>query len=409
MYSGGEEMKIAIIGGGASGIACAVSIKQQNKNASVCVYEKLPRILKKILVTGNGRCNFTNIHSSPGFFRGDTGLIKTAFSIFPPKSNIEFFGNLGLLSVTEDEGRVYPLSCQATSVVNALLNEVQQLGIEIITDSEIKTVKKQGNVFLLNGSIKADRLVISCGGSAAKAQGTDGGSYRLLKQLGVKIKEPKPALTGVTLKNFPASLKGVRRISEIRLYIDGAEAYRETGEVQYNDYGVSGIPVMQLSSLVSTAESKDIKLLIDSAVNLDINYLKSFINNQKNNNPETTAEVMASGIVPKALGSYLLKLAGIKNASEIGSVSDKQLETFAKLLKELTFNVEGVRGFDFAQTTAGGVIADELCPDTLETKRIKGLFVTGEAVNVDGLCGGHNLQWAWSSGRLAAKAILKEI
>ena len=401
-------MKIAIIGGGASGTVCAISIKQQDRNASVTVYERLPRVLKKILVTGNGRCNLTNLNSSQDFFRGDTELVRPAFSKYPPKSNIEFFNKIGLLTFTEAQGRVYPMSAQANSVVNALLGEAKRLGVEFVTDTQITKIDRQNGCYILNGKFKADKIVISCGGSAAKAQGTDGSSFKLLKALGVKIREPKPALTGVVIKNFPASLKGVRRVSNIRINIDCREVYSELGEVQYNDYGISGIPVMQLSGLVSTSNSDNIRIIIDSVPEIDINYLKEFLNSQKQHNPEMTAETLAAGIVPKSLGSYILKTAGIKNAELLKDINKNRLELFAAALKEISFEAESVRDFQYAQTTAGGVLASELNHDTLEIKALKGVFVTGEAVNVDGLCGGHNLQWAWSSGRLAADGILKE-
>ena len=383
-------MKVAVIGGGASGMVCAIAIKQQNSEAAVTVFEKLPRTLKKILVTGNGRCNLTNLKSVPQCYRGDIELVREVFRSFSPQSNIDFFKDMGLLTFCEAQGRVYPMSCSANSVVNALLNEAQRLGVEIVTDTEVKTLEKKDDEFIINGKYKADKVVISCGGSAAKSQGTDGSSYRLLKAMGVKIREPKPALTGVTVKDFPASLKGVRRVSNVRLFVDGNEIFTETGEVQYNDYGVSGIPVMQLSSLVSTSKSSNIKLRIDSLPSLDKKYLQDFLLEQKSKTPSLSAEAFVSGLLPKPLAAYILKLAKL-----------------VSLLKEFELEVSGVRGFENAQTTAGGVVADELNAQTLELKKIKGLYVTGEAVNVDGLCGGHNLQWAWASGRQAARAIAK--
>ncbi len=401
-------MEVAVIGGGASGIACAVSLKKQNKNIGVTVYEKMPRILKKILVTGNGRCNLTNVGSSEKYFRGDTEALKYAFSKYPPKSNIEFFNSMGLLTRTEAQGRVYPVSGQASAVVNALLCECERVGVKVFTDTEITEVRRSGSGFLLNGKYRADKLVIASGGSAARAQGTDGGSFRLLKGLGVDVKSPVPALTGVIIDGFPKSVKGVRNICTAELFVGGQSRYAETGEVQFNDYGVSGIPIMQLSGIVAENTEKNLSLTLDLLPDTDKAELTRFLFGQKKQYPEKSAEEWASGILPKALGNYVLALANIRSAQRLCDIPDGKIRAFSDNIKRLELKPTGVRGFEYAQVTSGGVPKSEINLRTLECKKVKNLYVTGEAVNVYGLCGGHNLQWAWSSGRLCADAILKE-
>ncbi len=401
-------MEVAVIGGGASGIACAVSLKKQNKNIGVTVYEKMPRILKKILVTGNGRCNLTNVGSSEKYFRGDTEALKYAFSKYPPKSNIEFFNSMGLLTRTEAQGRVYPVSGQASAVVNALLCECERVGVKVFTDTEITEVRRSGSGFLLNGKYRADKLVIASGGSAARAQGTDGGSFRLLKGLGVDVKSPVPALTGVIIDGFPKSVKGVRNICTAELFVGGQSRYAETGEVQFNDYGVSGIPIMQLSGIVAENTEKNLSLTLDLLPDTDKAELTRFLLGQKKAYPEKSAEEWASGILPKALGNYVLALANIRSAQRLCDIPDGKTRAFSDNIKRLELKPTGVRGFEYAQVTSGGVPKSEMNLQTLECKKVKNLYVTGEAVNVYGLCGGHNLQWAWSSGRLCADAILKE-
>ncbi len=401
-------MEVAVIGGGASGIACAVSLKKQNKNIGVTVYEKMPRILKKILVTGNGRCNLTNVGSSEKYFRGDTEALKYAFSKYPPKSNIEFFNSMGLLTRTEAQGRVYPVSGQASAVVNALLCECERVGVKVFTDTEITEVRRSGSGFLLNGKYRADKLVIASGGSAARAQGTDGGSFRLLKGLGVDVKSPVPALTGVIIDGFPKSVKGVRNICTAELFVGGQSRYAETGEVQFNDYGVSGIPIMQLSGIVAENTEKNLSLTLDLLPDTDKAELTRFLFGQKKQYPEKSAEEWASGILPKALGNYVLALANIRSAQRLCDIPDGKTRAFSDNIKRLELKPTGVRGFEYAQVTSGGVPKSEINLRTLECKKVKNLYVTGEAVNVYGLCGGHNLQWAWSSGRLCADAILKE-
>lgn len=401
-------MEVAVIGGGASGIACAAAVKKQNKNIGVTVYERMPRILKKILVTGNGRCNLTNVGSSEKYFRGDTEVLKYAFSKYPPKSNIEFFNSMGLLTRTEAQGRVYPVSGQASAVVNALLCECERVGVKVLTDTEITEARRSGGGFLLNGKYRADKLVIASGGSAARAQGTDGGSFRLLKSLGVDVKSPVPALTGVIIDGFPKSVKGVRNICTAELFVGGQSRYAETGEVQFNDYGVSGIPIMQLSGIVAENTGKNLCLTLDLLPDTDKAELTRFLFGQKKQYPEKSAEEWASGVLPKALGNYVLALANIRSAQRLYDISDGKIRAFSDNIKRLELKPTGVRGFEFAQVTSGGVPKNEINLQTLECKKVKNLYVTGEAVNVYGLCGGHNLQWAWSSGRFCADAILKE-
>lgn len=401
-------MTVGIIGGGASGMMCAVEIKRHNPKIKVCVFEKMPRVLKKILVTGNGRCNLTNIYSSDKYYRGDTELLKKAFKLFPPESNIEFFNSLGLLTKVEAEGRVYPMSSQASSVVNALLSEAQNLGVEIKTEAPVNKIEKTSNGYILNGKYCFDKVVICAGGSAAKAQGTNGESYELLRSLGLSVKKPCPALTGVEIEKFPVSLKGVRNVSEIRLMLDSKCVYTELGEIQFNEYGISGIPVMQLSSLVSTSKSNKKTILLDLVPSLDEKYLSDFLFAQLKKNPDLIAETLANGILPKALGNYMLLISGIKKDTCLSKITKRQLSDFGYNIKNWNLNIKCVRGFDCSQTTAGGIVLSELNPDTLEVKKYKNLYVTGEAVNIDGLCGGHNLQWAWASARLAASNIAKE-
>ena len=401
-------MKIAIIGGGASGIACAVSLKKQNKSIDVTVYEKMPRVMKKILATGNGRCNLTNVYSSEEYFRGSVGFLETAFKKYPPKENMRFFSSMGLLLREEAQGRVYPVSGQASSVVNILLSQCESLKINLITDTEIKSIEKDKTGFLLNGKIMADAVVISAGGSAAKSLGTDGGSFRMLKGLDIKTVKPVPALTGVIAENFPKSLKGVRNICTVSLEENGKTLYTEKGEVQFNDYGLSGIPVMQLSGLAARSRFENTVLTLDTLPDTSETDAASFFIRIKGAYPQKSAEEFVCGILPKALGNYLLMLCNIKKDTPLESISNDKLKQFAKLLKNWKIKITAVRDFEFAQTTSGGVDTDELDPKTLMSRKYKNLYVTGEAVNIDGLCGGHNLQWAWSSGRLCADSILKE-
>ena len=402
---GERTMKIAIIGGGASGMACAVQLKTLCADCEVTVLEKMPRVLKKLLVTGNGRCNITNINSSSEFYRGDSGLIKAVLGHFPVGSNIRFFEEMGLPLKEEAEGRVYPRSMNASSAVNALLFRARELGVNIVTDYTVKTVAKKGNGFLINDSLYFDCAVVASGGCSAGVHGSDGFSFRLFKKLGIKFTEPRPALCGLLLKDFPRSLKGVRNVCNVTLKSGGREMYSETGEVQFNDYGVSGIPIMQLSGLLRECEKGKTELFADCAPDLEEEELFSYLKRIRDGHPQMPALNLASGLLPKPLALYVIALSGLGQSLIVKEIDDGTLLKITRTVKNLRFCVSGARDFKDSQVTSGGVGSDELNPDTLELRRIKGMYACGEAVNADGLCGGHNLQWAWSSGRLCAEAI----
>lgn len=401
-------MEVAIIGGGASGIMCAVSLRRKSNKINVTVYEKLPRVLKKILVTGNGRCNLTNIYADKTHYRGDIEFIDVAFSKYSAHNNIEFFNSIGLMTRVEDEGRVYPMSSQAASVVNILLAEAERLGVKFVTETEITEIYKRDSKFILNNKYSADVVAVSAGGSAQKAQGTDGASFRLLEKLGLEIKKPTPALTALVLSDFTKSVKGVRNRSTVDLFIDNKKVSSETGEVQFTDYGISGIPVMQLSGQASCSKSENITVNIDSLPDIAENKILEFLLSRKKSNPDETSENVICGILPKLLGNYLMLLCGIKKDMSVGEITENDFCLLSHTIKCCQFKVESVRGFDFAQVTAGGVTKNSVDVRTLEAKNIENLYCTGEAVNIYGLCGGYNLQWAWSSGRLCADSIISK-
>lgn len=401
--------KVAIIGGGASGFAAAITVARKAKNMHITVYERLEKPLKKILATGNGRCNLTNASAKKTDYFGDVSYASALLSAFPPQSNIAFFESMGLLCKEEDLGRVYPLSGQASSVRDILLSEAEALHIKIETAAEIKEIKRQKNgTFLLNGSIPADFVVLAFGGKAAPKQGTDGSAYTLFRQLGIPMQEPKPALTALMCKDFPKHLKGVRNVSKITLFKDRAPIYEITGEVQFTDYGLSGVPIMQLSRLAADAQKEPVSVKLDCLPQIEDRALLDYLFRMQKQRPTLSAETLLAGFFPKALGDFLLLRAHIQKEKPLKALSEKDLRLLLKIIKNLTFDIDKPRGFDFAQVTAGGADCRAFDKSTLECKRIPHLYACGEALNVDGGCGGYNLQWAWSSGRLVGEAIVKE-
>ncbi len=399
---------VAIIGGGASGYAAAITIARKSKDFTVIIYERLPKPLKKILATGNGRCNLTNARALPTDYFGDAAFAGTVLEAYSPRSNMDFFQSMGLLTKVEDMGRVYPVSGQAAAVREALLFEAQRLGVSVMTDCEITDICPSKEGFLLNGQFSCDFLLLCAGGSAAPQHGTDGGAYRLLQKIGHRVISPAPALTALVCKNFPKSLKGVRCDCRAELLCKDESLYTIDGEVQFTDYGLSGIPIMQLSRIVSTQPKKTFTVKLDCLPKIPRVQLEKFLSEAAKATPQKSAGALAQGILPKALGEVLLFKCGIKKDKPCGQLSAGLIRNFAETVKKYTVEVDRPRGFDFAQVTAGGADCREFDPATLQSRKYPRLYVCGEALNVDGGCGGYNLQWAWSSGRAAGEALVKE-
>lgn len=403
--------KIGIIGGGASGLACAVQIMKsvENKNdVQVTVFEKLTRVGKKILATGNGRCNLTNMNAAVSGYRGDTAFSSYALSYYTPQKNIEFFNSLGLYTRTEEEGRVYPLSNQSSSVLDALRFECERRNIQFVCDYRavhLKTVDTQTvHKIVINNRDRCDYVVVACGGMAAKVHGSDGDSYELLKMLGHKIVSPVPALVSLNCEDFTKALKGIRSVCGVKLIIDGKEVVENKGEVQFADYGLSGIPIMQMSRFVSVSPSEDIYISLDLTPDFSEEKVREYLYSRRKVD-KGLCENMLGGIMNKQICITIMKECGIKVNGRVNELNDTQIEKIAVILKHWKIKVKNSRSFDFAQVTAGGADCSQFNNETMESKLIPGLFCCGEALNIDGDCGGYNLQWAWSSGRLAGKSI----
>lgn len=407
--------KIAVIGGGASGLACAIEIMRTAKNkddVKVTILERLPRVGKKILVTGNGRCNLTNVNASVKNYRGDADFTEYALNQYSPQSNIEFFNSLGLYTRTEDEGRVYPLSNQASSVLDALRFECARLGVETVCDYRavhLKTVYTGVTTkIIVNNRDRFDYVVVACGGMACKAHGTDGDAYDLLKMFGHKIISPAPALVSLNCDEFTKALKGVRSICKMNLIIDGEKALENYGEVQFTDYGLSGIPIMQLSRFVSVSPSNDIYIELDVTPDFSAEEIRKYLYSRRNID-KGLCENMLSGIMNKQLCIVLMKECDIQVNGRINELTDSEIERLADIIKCWKIKIKNSRSFDYAQVTAGGADCSQFNAKTMESILVDNVFCCGEALNIDGDCGGYNLQWAWASGRLAGNTIAERI
>ncbi len=405
-------MKVAIIGGGASGLVAAVSAartaQKEAIKAEITVFEAKDRVGKKLLATGNGRCNMMNLNERVPYF-GAGSFAENILKKFSVKSNLSFFASMGLYTRFDEEGRVYPMSNQASSVLDALRFECLRLGVKFETETEIKKIEKIQKVFLLNGKIKADKVVLACG-SPALNKGFFG--YELLNSLGHRITEVSPSLTKLTVKEkaFLKQLKGVRQKARLNLIIDRKLIAQENGEILFADYGLSGIAAMQISAYIARHLKKSKTepiVLVDLVPSLDVDFLMSAISDFCAHSPSGKAENLLSGFMPKKIGEVILKSCGISLSAENRSLKRGDIEKIAYTAKNWTFHVEGLKDFSEAQVASGGAVCKEFNENTLESKIVEGLFCCGEVLDVDGLCGGYNLQWAWSSGRLCGESVIK--
>ncbi len=402
----GSHMRIAIIGAGASGMAAAITAAASGVN-EVLLFERQARVGRKLLATGNGRCNLTNRQTNPGRYHGaGQDFVRQVLEAYPVDSVLDFFQTLGLYTVTEEGGRVYPWSDQANSVVDVLRFALARRNIRLLTGTEITAVKKSPAGFRLkdqNGqSCEADRLIVCCGGAAGTKLGGGLSGYQLLRSLGHHCTKLYPSL--VQLKTEPElvrALKGVRATAALKLTVRDALLATAYGEVQFTDYGVSGPAVFDLSRAAAAAE--DAVLHLDLLPGYREEDLLSALCIRISRFPNLTAEDLLTGILHNRLGRMLVKSCGIALNTPLTSLNWQQLNDVVAVCRELELKITGNMGMEGAQVTAGGIVTQEFDPRTLQSRIVPGLYAAGEVLDVDGDCGGFNLQWAWSSGLLAGQ------
>jgi len=406
-------MKLAVIGGGASGLACAIeacrSAKKQNISIGVTVFEANDRVGKKLLATGNGRCNMTNIKISPAFYFGNRSFSKAALEKYPPESNIAFFESMGLYSKADSEGRVYPLSNQASGVLDALRFECERLGVVFRCGEKVKEITPFKGRYKINEAELFDAVVLACGGAAAVK---DYNGYRLLASLGHSVTKTSPSLVKLTTPlQLTKQLKGLRAFVKMTLRVGQKIIHEESGELLFGDFSLSGIAAMQLSAYVTRHFQKSKvhpTVSVDFVPTMSFDFLVGALKKICANAGNTSCENLLYGFMPKRIGSVIVKQAGFSPSEPISRLSGKDIKKIAALCKSFDFEIDGTKGFFEAQVTAGGAKTDEFDSRTLQSKLHKGLFCCGEMLDVDALCGGYNLQWAWSSGRLCGKSCLEK-
>ncbi len=399
---------VVVVGGGASGMMAAISARRQG--ADVTILERNPRVGKKILATGNGRCNFTNINTDITYYHGNNPKFAySALASFSVKDTIYFFESLGIAHKVEDLGKVFPMSDQASSILDVLLYELNEIGVQIICNAHVKElIKKNGKfqILLEDGSrIEGDKVILAPGGKAMPSSGSDGNGFDLAKKLGHTITHIFPGLVQLKLEgSFFNQIQGVKFLGTAEV-LDGHKSVAEDrGDILFANYGISGPPILQISRKAGELlnENKEAVLRINIMDTVSKEELTELIKERFNMGPKKTLEFSLVGLVNKRLIPVLLREAGIQDIkSPVGNLSAKECEKIANILTDWRLKVRGTRSWPSAQVTAGGVSTDEINQSTMESKIVKDLFFAGEIIDIDGQCGGFNLQWAWSSGFIA--------
>ncbi len=401
-----KDYNVIIIGGGAAGLICGYLIKSMNDTISVAILEAQNRVGKKLMVTGNGRCNMTNINLTEDMYHGSIGHgVASVLNKCTPELLINTFNNMGLMTTVDSEGRVYPLSKQANSVLDILRLNLNNKGVDIYTDSYAESINKHNGTFIVSCKDKAftsEKLIVATGGKASPSTGSDVGILNVLEKLGHSITPLSPALCPVKVKSdLLKSLKGIRVIGEAKILHNNKIIKREAGEIQFSENALSGICVFNLSRIANTYEDTQISvsLLPDKSFSEIYDIIKNKISLYGS---DANAEELMIGFFNKMIGIAILKTCGISPMKHIADFSEGDIKNIAKTINDWRFDV--VKGSDFskAQVTAGGVNAQEIYYPSMESKVVENLYLIGEVLDCDGDCGGMNLHFAFASGYCAA-------
>ena len=399
-------MKIAVIGGGASGLTAAIAAARNGAEVTIC--EKLNRVGKKILATGNGRCNYTNMNLSKEYYNSNNlNFVDEVMKFFNLDKTLVFFEDLGILPYVDESGKVYPNSLQASSVLDVLRYELKRHKVKEVTDFNVTALRKSKDKFSIigNDTITADRVILATGGKASPQLGSDGKGYELAKSLGHEIIEPFPALVQLKLSGkYFKRIAGIKFDGIVKAYAGDRLIREEEGEILFTDYGISGPPILQVSRKVIEELNKKNKpfLNIDMFPGYSKLKLYDILQDRFRRINYKTIEESMIGFINKKLIPVVFYEAGFEDLNKIcGKLNKKEIYKIIEILKEWKFEVIGHNSWQQAQSTAGGIKLSEVNPKTLESLKVKGLYFAGEILDVDGDCGGFNLQWAWSSGYTA--------
>ncbi len=399
---------IAIIGGGAAGMMAAIIAKREGNN--VLLFERNDRLGKKLLATGNGRCNYTNIYTNIDNYHGKNDKFPiSALSQFDVDNTMEFFEELGITPSVDTGGKVFPNSYQSSSMLDILTMELKNLKVEIIFESYVKKIIKEDDNFKVissSGSYIVDRVIVTTGGMALPDSGSDGNGYSLVKDFGHNKTNVFPALVQLKLdgKVFKP-ISGVKFVGEVSLYIDDIFIKSDIGDILFTDYGISGPPILQLSryAIEGVDEGKNVEIRVSIIYQKKYEEILNYLYYRLGLMGNKTVLESLIGLINTKLIEPVLRESKINKNKSVPQVKNEEIERLAKTLIDWRFKVIGSQPFKFAQVTAGGIETVNINNKTLESENIEGLYFAGEILDVDGDCGGFNLQWAWSSGYIAGK------
>lgn len=398
---------LVIVGGGAAGLAAGVAYGRRMSGARVALIEKEQKPGRKLLATGNGRCNLTNINMSEDCYNETArAFVSGVLRRTTPLRLIKSFEELGLLCRSDDALRIYPYSNRASAVLDILMMWIEKTGVELICGAKVEsitagggfTVKTQDRVF------RAKKLILASGGTVQKELGSDGSSYSFAKMLGLKCTPIFPSLAPVSVSDKAlSSVKGVRAQAVVTALCGDKCLRSERGELQFNEKNISGICVFQLSRyvnehFVNKEKYKGIRISADLAPDLTEDEIFAFFVKKRRNLPEIPAGDLFVGFINKKLGVYLYKKAGIEHSGRtLGELTDKELRSLVNITKGCTFTPSAMSDYGSAQVTAGGISLDEV-DRNMRVKKYDGLYIVGEALDADGICGGYNLHFAFATG-----------
>ena len=396
-----RRLRVIVVGGGASGMTAALAAAEQG--AVVTLLERQARLGRKLAATGNGRCNLTNVRTSPAHYHGENASFCTAALEFETVAgSLNRFREMGLLTVQEEDGKVYPMSDHAGSVVDVLRFSLAESGVSVRCGCCVESIRIDGKAYRLfcgEESYTADHVVIACGGAAGGRLGGVYDGYRLLEGLGHHCTLLKPALVQLrTDGKAVRGLKGVRTQARVRVIRDGAVVAEELGEVQFTEYGLSGPAVFAIAREAVKGEGSSVSL--DLFPDLSQEELFAHLQHRIHTRPQLTMDDLFTGTVQNRLGRVLVSAAGFSGSLPLRQ-AESGLRAITRLAKAFSFQIIGDLGFDQAQVTSGGICTEEFDKNTMESLICPGLYACGEVLDIDGDCGGFNLQWAWSSGRMA--------
>lgn len=385
-------------------MAAAITAAQSG-STQVLLLERQARVGRKLQATGNGRCNLTNLHALERGYHGQKpDFVGNALQEYPPEETLSWFLKLGLLTVAEESGRVYPYSDQANSVVDILRFALEKPNIQVLTGTEVQRVKRDAAGFRLETAgqtLMCDRLIVACGGLAGSKLGGTMSGYQILRSLGHHCTKLRPSLVQIKT-DWPgiAALKGVRANCHAAIYRDGERFCQSSGEIQFTDQGVSGPVIFEISRDVCR-EKGDWVCSLDLLPQLSREELEKMLIFRRGTTLPNGE--LLTGILHNRLGRVVTQSCGLSLNGAAADLAEEEISAVANAVKNFSILLTEPLGMDSAQVTAGGILTEEFDPQTLESRLVPGLYACGEVLDVDGDCGGYNLQWAWSSGRVAGK------